>query len=264
MVQQIYQQQDLPMASLGEIGLAKDGRVILNENDLKALLSGTRTGMLQLKEITSEGMNIDALDAKLSLRKNEKGTVDLLVHPVYREASYPAFLTDTEAEALEKGEEGNLLKVIDDAGASKTVLVEFDKDTREFIITDTEKILVPDMVNNEYLSLEQKERYRKGKQVELADGTRFQYAGGEARGVRANKLALIASIVVDGGMSYLLYKGLNALFGEKHQHKKSGMYSEGYYQSLDNMVNKNEATQGSAKQNDTVQSRSYTRSGHSR
>jgi hypothetical protein len=264
MVQKIYKEQDLPMGDLGQIGLAENGRLVLDESDLQALLSGSRTGMLKLQNITADGVNIDSLDAKLSLRQNDRGSLDLLVHPVYREASYPEYLTDSEAESLEKGAEVNLEKIINDHGVKKEMLVEFDKETREFIITDTEKVLVPDMVNNEYLSLEQKERYRKGKEVELSDGTRFQYAGGDARGVRANKLALIASVIVDGGMSYLLYKGLNAMFGQKHEPQKADVYSKGYYQALEDMIKKNETEKPANRRNESEQSRAYTRSGYSR
>jgi hypothetical protein len=114
------------------------------------------------------------------------------------------------------------------------------------------------------LSLEQKERYRKGKEVELSDGTRFQYGGGDARGVRANKLALIASVIVDGGISYLLYKGLNAMFGQKHDPQKADVYSKGYYQALEDMIKKNETERPANRRNESEQSRAYTRSGYSR
>ena len=264
MVQQIYNGQNLPVAGLGEIGLAKDGRVILDENDLKALLSGSRTGMLKLSNISTGGAHIESMEAKLSLRNNADGGLDLLIHPVYREARFPKYLTDTEAESLQNGDEVNLEKVINDHGVKKEVLIEFDKETREFIITDTEKILVPDMVNNEHLSLEQKERYRKGKTVELTDGTRFQYSGGDPRGVRSNKLALIASIIVDGGMSYLVYKGLNAMLGEKRDQVKAGRHSNGYYEALEKMAGEENPATKRGTPHHAELSRGYSRSGHSR
>jgi len=236
MIKQIFNEQDLPMVDLEKIGLAKNGVLELDEDDLKALLSGRRTAILRLENLSTIGLQIPSLDAKLSLKQNENGTIDLLVHPIYREAEYPTFLTDTEAEKLEKGELVNVQKMIfDDEGEPKEILIEFDKDTNEFIITDTEKILAPDFINNEPLTAAQKERYRKGKQVETPDGTTIQYSGTESKGINSNKLALIASILIDGGVSYMLYKGLHALFGQKEDKKNAELMSKGYKQALADM-----------------------------
>lgn len=237
MIQQIFKEEDLPMAELEKVGLAKDGKLLLDTEDIQALVSGRRTNMHRLKNLSDGDLQIAALDGKLSLKKNDDGNLDLLVHPIYNEARHPDFLTDTEAEELEKGETANIWKIVtDDEGNKRDILVEFDKETKEFIITDTEKILVPDLVNNEYLTPEQKEKYRKGKEVELPDGTTFQFSATERQGVRANRLALVASIIVDGGVSYMLYKGLNALFGQKRDGKQSAEFSRGYDQAVMDML----------------------------
>ncbi|WDF80763.1 DUF4099 domain-containing protein [Mucilaginibacter sp. KACC 22773] len=228
MFQKIFEEEELPLADLQKIGLAGNGHLNLNEKDLTALLSGNRTGMLRLENIETDGLRIPALDAKLSLRPNTAGNLDLLVHPIYREADIPDYLTDTEAEELEQGEIANVGKTINDHGVQKEVLIEFDPDTREFIITDTEKILVPDMVNDELLTLDQKERYRKGKEVQLQDGTAFRFSATSEDAVRANKIGLIVSVVLDGGISYILFKGLNALFNKKRDEKDAADLSTGY------------------------------------
>lgn len=266
MTEQIFDEQALPLEDMEKIGLAKNGRLILAEDDLRALLSGRRTDMVRLENLTSEGIHILAMDAKLSLKQNADGNLDLLIHPIYRKAEYAGYLTDTEAEMLEKGEIANILKRMSDTQGKETeVLIEFDKDTNEFIITDTEKILVPDFVNNEKLTLAQKERYRKGKEVELKDGTKFQYSGTETKGIRSNKLALIASILIDGGISYILFKGLNALFGEKSDEKERTHYGKGYHQALKDMQAR-EKGKGLAMefQNKNEYSRGYSRSGMKR
>jgi hypothetical protein len=266
MLQETYNEQEIPLLELEKIGLAKNGRLNLQEEDIRALLSGGRTGMLRLENLVADGVHIEALDAKLSLKKSDQGKLDLLVHPIYRRPEAPSFLTDTEAEKLEKGEVLNIEHMIfDEEGKPKDLLIEFDKDTNEFLIIDTSKILVPDMVNSEYLSPDQKERYRKGKPVELADGTVFQYSATDKHGIRSNKLALIASILVDGGVSYVLHKGLNALFNKKRDEKAAAENSRGYKLAHENMQAhenvKGKEQQASPKDE---QERSYTRNGRSR
>lgn len=232
MTQEVFEEEDIPVAEFENIGLSKDGRIDLGEHDLKALLAGRRTEMLRLHNLTDGDVKIMHLDAKLSLRRNEQGKLDLMIHPVYREPEAPAYLTDEENEKLAKGELVNLDKVVEINGVKKEVLIEFDKDTNEFVITDTEQILSPDFVNNEELTPEQKLRFRKGAAVELSDGTKFRFSAVDPNGIRSNKLHLIASLLIDGGLSYLLYQGLKALNKDE---KVSEDYSRGYYDALEDM-----------------------------
>jgi hypothetical protein len=260
---QIYEEQDLPIEDFAQIGLAEMGRLNLDDDDIAALLSGRRTDMLRFENLYSDKIHIPALDAKLSLRPNPDGELELMLHPIYKEAQNSKWVTEKEAEKLEKGEAINIEKtILDDDGELKEVLIEFDRDTNEFIVTDSEKVLAPDKVNNETLTPEQKERYRKGKEVELSDGTKFQYAPAEPKGMRSNRLALIASIIIDGGVSYVLYKGLHALFGQKQQ--ETGK-SKGYLEALQQMQQE-EQKKGSGMefQKKAEYSRGYSRSGMSR
>jgi hypothetical protein len=177
------------------------------------------------------------LDAKLSLQQNATGGLDLLIHPVYCEMMTPAYVTDDEAEKLSTGELSMLDKVVIVDGTKKEVLIEFDKDTQEFVITDTERILAPDLVNNQELTPEQKLRFKKGKEVELPDGTKLRFSATTVQGIRSNRLHLIASLLLDGGISYMLYKGLKAM-SDKKEDKVTEDYRSGYYQALEDMNNK--------------------------
>ncbi|MFD0764489.1 DUF4099 domain-containing protein [Mucilaginibacter lutimaris] len=228
-----FKESELPVKDLETLGLSAGGQLLLNVNDLKALLSGRRTDMLHLENLETESIKIKAIDAKISLHRNEQGKADLLIHPIYRKPATPDFLDDNEAAKLEKGELANLLKVTTDKkGNKKEILVEYDPETREFIVSDTDKILAPDMINSEFLTPAQKDAYRKGKEVKLADGTSLNYSGTDTNGIRSNRLALIASILVDGGLSYMVYKGLNAAFGQKHDLKESTKLSPGYHNAM--------------------------------
>lgn len=73
--------------------------------------------------------------------------------------------------------------------------------------------------------------------MELADKTRLNYSGTDVNGIRSNRLALVASILIDGGLSYMLYKGLNAAFGEKHDPKEAEFLSPGYYSAKEDLEN---------------------------
>jgi hypothetical protein len=218
MLKQQFTRQELPMNELQKLGLASGADLHIDEDDLTALLSGRRTDMLRLENLDQQDLHIPALDAKLSLRHNADGGVELLAHPIYKYAEAPRYLTTSEAELLEKGEAVNLLKTITDGeGDRREVLFEFDKDTNEFIVVDTDQVNAPEEINGVPLTPEQKERYRKGKEVATDDGTTIQYAAKDKQGIRADRLALIASVLIDGGVSYVLFRGLNALFNRTQQ-----------------------------------------------
>jgi len=230
MIKQIYNEEALPLSDLMKLGLADESGQKLDKDDLALLLSGRRTQMLRLENLVSDGLRIRQLDAKLSLKPNAEGSLDLLVHPIYKQAQDLSFLTGTESEKLEKGTVPNIEKTIfDDEGNLKDVIIEFDKETNEFIVTDEARILAPDRINGQYLSLDQKERYRKGKEVELEDGTKVQFSATDKNGVRSNKLMFIASMLMDGGLSFVLYKGLSHLFKDKQHDKNAAENSKGYH-----------------------------------
>ena len=266
MNQQLFDVQDIPVDDLNKIGLIQDGGLVLDCEDMDALLSGRRTTMLRFENLNFDGFNVPALDAKISLKAGPDGELQLMLHPIYKKAEYPAWLTDTEVEKLEKGEAVNLEKMIfDDDGHLKDVLVEFDKETNEFIVTDTEKIQAPDKVNNEPLTADQKERYRKGKEVELADGTKFQFSAVDPKGIRSNRLQLIASIIIDGGISFILYKALNALVGHKQEKSTEVNNSKGFEAALREMEEQEQKRGlGVDRQSKSEHERGYTRSGSSR
>lgn len=222
MIRQIYSLQELPMEELQQIGLAEGQKLRLDHDDLDALLAGRRTDMLRLEGLTFDDMKIEQLDAKLSLEQTEDGTVGLLLHPIRREPVAPEYLTRDEAEGLEKGDTVNVLKMVyDGEGHEREVLVEFDRDTNEFVVSDTANIEVPEEINSVPLTAEQKEKFRKGKEVKAdEDGTTIQYAATEKQGMRSDKLHFIASLMIDGGISFVLYKTMHALWGQKPDKEK--------------------------------------------
>jgi hypothetical protein len=160
---QVFKENQIPVAELDRVGLVKDGQPMLREEDLNALLSGGVTRTLHLRNFGEDDIKISLMDAKLSMQRNAEGLIELLYHPVYHEHTRPDYLTEDEAEKLFDGETVNLDKVIKIDGQEKEVLIEFDKDTKEFIITDIEGIIAPDLVNDEALTAEQKLSSKKAR-----------------------------------------------------------------------------------------------------
>jgi hypothetical protein len=83
--------------------------------------------------------------------------------------------------------------------------------------------------------------------------------------VRSNKLALIASILVDGGLSYILFKGLNALFNKKRDEKEAAKNGKGYNLAFENMqAHDRVGKEGKQVLPKEEQESGYTRTGRSR
>ncbi|NGM71659.1 DUF4099 domain-containing protein [Sphingobacterium sp. SGL-16] len=229
----LFNEQDIPLAELGKLGLLNNGKPSLSSEDLESLLSGHRTNLITFEDLHADGIHINKMDAKLSLEKSAEGEFKIQIHPIYREAKKHPLLLESEAEQLEQGKLTHVLKTYQqDNGKRKSWIIEFDPETNEFIAADPDKIKVPAMINGEKLTDMQKDQYRNGSIVELSDGTKLQRRASSRSGVTANREALVYSLVLDGGISYMLLRSLRNLFGSKSQQKD---YTEGYQHALRDM-----------------------------
>lgn len=224
--------RDLPLEELREIGLIQDGEISLPKKDLDALLRGMRTDLVKLNDISRDGVEVKEMNVKLSLSRNSEGKLELLIHPVYRASLVPEFISKTEAEDLITGLKANLIKEKAEGGQLKKMMVEYDWDTREFITTDTARLRVPELVNGMPLTPYQKERYSHGRQIEMPDGTTFQASSTAADGIRSNRLSLVVSLVMDGGLSYLLLSGIKAMVGERGFLPQKDERNENYHKAM--------------------------------
>lgn len=115
----------------------------------------------------------------------------------------------------------------------RMALYEFDHQTNSTVRTDDRQYLLPDQINGVDLSPREKERLRKGEDVELKDGSRLQVSPASEAGFRSNRRLLLASIIIDGGISYAIYKGVNALIENgKKVDQQDPDYSKGYADAL--------------------------------
>lgn len=265
----ILNEKDLPLEQLREIGLVKGEDLLIQRKDIQALLSGSRTNLIKLHDISRSGIEIKEMEVKLSLVRGVSGKPELLVHPVYKQTLNPPYITQTEADELITGQKANVLKEVDRDGEKKSLLVEYDWDTREFVVTDMLKVRTPEQINGMTLSPYQKERYRGGRQIELEDGTTIQASSTSAEGIRSNRLSLIVSILMDGGISYLLLSGIKAMIGEKGLLEQTNEKNSGYKQMFKEYEKQQLSKLGDKLSDEhlnaaSAHTRGYTRSGLSR
>lgn len=252
-----YALKDLPLADLEKIGLYKDGKFLLEQDDMDALLTGHRTEMISLKELKADGFEIDQLDAKLSVVPDWDNKLTLKIHPIYKEPKLHPLLNEHEANALINGNIDTLQKIYQHKDQRKTYSFEYDPETKEFIEYDPEKVIVPEKVNSQVLTDQQKDAFRNGEVIWLNDGTQFQYRASDRKGIRADRAALVLSILLDGGISYLIIRGIKALVGLPQQDAET----EGYLKALDEIQQKMKNGTGSQHLNDQSEpeNRRYTK-----
>jgi hypothetical protein len=235
MNRKIFKEEELPIKELETIGLARNGQLLMTDENKLALLFGRRTSLIRLQNLEDKNLKIGELEAKISVERNSKGKLELKAHPIYHQPVFPVDLTDIEAEKLEQGETVAIYKKLKDKDeTTREYLFEYDPETREYIKTDTGKIEEPLLVNNEILSESQREAFRKGKEVQLSDGTKFRYSGVDTAPFRANCIALAVSLLLDGGLSYVIYRGIKSLTGKEHTSEAHEL-SKGFQESVEDL-----------------------------
>lgn len=234
----------MPVEDFKKIGLMNNDTLNLTKEDLKELSAGRKSGLLDLTNLEHEGIQIERLKAKISLQENKDGSLSVVLHPIYKNPQKHSLLNDKEMDSLITGEKANIVKgYLDEKGKSHKMLIEYDKDTKEFVSMNTNRILVPEKINNEPLTQMQKAKYKEGEAITMPDGTMLQPSPTARNGVRSNNTFLVLSILLDGGVSYLLVKAAQALLGIGRGEDKSAMQSvqltnafhKGYLDALKDM-----------------------------
>ena len=279
----------MPIDDFKKIGLFTNDKLSLSKEDLAELSAGRRSGFLELKNLEHDGIQIEQLKAKISLQENPDRSLSVLVHPVYKNPKKHGLLNEKEMDSLINGDNANIVKsYIDEKGKNHKMIIEYDKDTKEFVSMNTNRILIPEKVNNELLSPAQKEKLKEGGPVTISDGTTIQSSPTAEKGIKSNNTFVILSILIDGGMSYLMVTAAKALLGldksGEQAKEQSSEFSKGYLEAVKEMEDKKWSNRNSklinfpddlhkldidelklSQQNSKNQeSRSYTRGGGSR
>lgn len=236
---------ELPKQEMASLGLIdKAGNYILSPEDVEALLAGRRTNLMSLKDLDAGGYKIEHLDAKLSLDRKPDGQVGFKLHPIYKQPLIPPLLDDEEAQALISGQRQTVDKRVPGPG-KKEVVFEYDPDTREFVSYDPAQVIAPDKINGYKLKDWQKDDFQKGFNVRLPDGTELQHRATDPKGIRADRAALILSVLLDGGISYLLIRGLRHLLNsdKKQADEQTPAFKKAYAEMEKHFAKKFKAEQ---------------------
>lgn len=221
----------LPMQDLQIFGIYKDGQFTIPDEQVRALKNGRMTDIVELKNLKGGDLEIDSLPVRLSIVRGHDGEPSLRIDPVYREPNSHPHLSEDEQQRLVRSEIANIKKnYIDEDGNVRIEVIEYDNRTKQFMSFDPTSVKSPDAVDGQKLTPEQKRKYKEGEVVELSDGTEFQISTTDKKGIKSNRGGLILSVILDGGMSYLLITGLQRMIGKKSTEEES--YSQGYIDGI--------------------------------
>jgi len=169
--------KELPLSKLEALGIYHDQQLLLSPSQVQALLAGRRTDLISLHEIKGADFLIERLDARLSLRRQDSGEVELFIHPIYKQPRVHPLLNHQETQELISGKRSFIGKAVEqEEGRSTMVNIEYDPLTKDFVSYDVSKVQAPDRVNGMLLSEEEKSTFRRGEVLELEDGTRLGIA----------------------------------------------------------------------------------------
>lgn len=211
----LYELSDAEMSSLGLYD--QYGDLKIEPEDLDVLLSGRRTSLMRLHDLSSNGMNIAQMDAKLSLHRDSESRAFIRVHPVYHQPKLPFAGDDDTIQALIDGKQTHARYWMATAVAPPDVskqyeyILEYDPETREFISYEPDEVWVPDRINGFELSPAQKMDYRRAMPLNLPDGTNLIYKATDSNGLWANRSSLILSKDAEDGKRYELLEGIRPL-----------------------------------------------------
>lgn len=225
----LFNAQELPIAALQQLGLFAHGEILMDKADLEALLSGRRTGLLSLADLRADNFVIDRLDARVSLTHNSSKQAEIRLHPIYKKAIAHPLLSEAESKRLISGEQDYIQKkYADSLGGNSLMNFEYDKITKDFVSYFPQQVQVPQAVNGFLLSRVQELSFQNGEMLELDDGTRIQHRASEGKGLRANRAALILSVLLDGAVSHYLLQGIAALNNQPQSSYATSAYQDAH------------------------------------
>lgn len=115
------------------------------------------------------------------------------------------------------------------------ILIEYNQDKNSFDIVNTNRIPKVQAINGEKLTKDEQEKLERGEEITTSDGNKVKYSPQKQTFVQANnKRLLIASLLLDGGLSYLIVKAVDHFTNKETN--KAGVDKE-YIKELEKLKN---------------------------
>ena len=163
--------EEIPFEKLEKIGIKRDFVNKMESGELKDFLNGFRSAKLYTvnAKINDEDFRIPA---KVRLRKQDDGSIDVKIHPIQRlhipdEYLGHKFTKEDKAALLNDKNLGKVVELTSKNGKKDNYYLGVDSKTNELITLRAKYIQIPEKIKGASLSAEQKEKLAKGEKVTL-------------------------------------------------------------------------------------------------
>lgn len=153
----------------GKLGISKE---MIDPKSLDKLLNWQKTPVLFPIHAEIAGTVVHT-DARLSLRENEDGKLNLVIHAVRNEPQLDGFVygvrlpDDVKQNLKETGHAGRLLEIEPVKGQKMQAVLSIDKLTNEVVALRADRIKIPEEIKGVTLNEQQKKDLSEGKAVKL-------------------------------------------------------------------------------------------------
>lgn len=227
-----YSIDQLPFSDFEKLGLSREDVLSFPDFTINSLLSGNRTSLIRFEKVKLPNHKDSLLDAKLSLQKNQDGTLELRVHAINEKLDKTFGLSPADISYLK----ANVLsfRPVKLTRADKTIeaLATYDRVTNEIIAIDRNKLKVPGYINGQPLTGEQKKNFLSGKPITIL-GNEYRLNPHNEVGISGDNLASVrighstyvmpnvgidAALIAAGlGHYFMLYHLANVLINSKYR-----------------------------------------------
>jgi len=195
----------------------------------------TPSFFIELEKLNGEKSKIWGVDLERALKESGKGIGDD-AQLLYKGKQSVSVEIDGKWEQKERYT-WEVNDFVPDKKQEQTHIYEFDKETNSFVAIDSRDIPTPEEVNGMPLTDDQKRKFKKGEVIEMEDGTDIQASPANAKSnfLASNRKLLIASVLLDGGISFFLVKGIQLLYQReqrKREQEEKMEYNKGYRDAL--------------------------------
>jgi hypothetical protein len=167
--------EDIPFDKLEKAGISRDFVTRMESHELKDFLNGFRSDKLYTvnAKINNEEYRIPA---KIRLKQNENGVVDVKMHPIQRlfvpdEFMGHKFTKQEKTALLNDRNLGKTVELTNRNGLKDTYYLGIDSKTNELVPLRSKNIQIPDKIKGVSLSEEQKQKLAAGKKIVLDEMT---------------------------------------------------------------------------------------------